>query len=181
MRRIWIFLLALALAAPAFAATDVSSVLQEVVDKYHVPGMAAAVTTRKDIIGLGCAGVRRLDPDGTTGGPAKIAIDDQFHLGSDTKAMTATLCALYVEEGKLKWDTTLGEVFPELVPKMQPGWADVTLLELLTHRSGAPANPDMNKIAVWRQYDPPLLRPEGRMLLFSEVVQQPLAQARVLS
>jgi CubicO group peptidase (beta-lactamase class C family) len=29
--------------------------------------------------------------------------------GSDTKAMTATLMAVLVEEGKLKWTTTVGE------------------------------------------------------------------------
>jgi CubicO group peptidase (beta-lactamase class C family) len=50
--------------------------------------------------------------------------------------MTATLLATLVEEGKLSWSTTLDEVFPELVPKMNPAYRKVTLDQLLSHRAG---------------------------------------------
>src|SRR5215470_14160319 len=65
-------------------------------------GMAAAVLRGERIIAQGVAGVRK------RGSAERVTLDDRFHLGSCTKAMTATLVAMLVEEGKLNWTTTLG-------------------------------------------------------------------------
>src|SRR4029079_19319436 len=67
---------------------------------------------------------------------------DRFHLGSCTKAMTATLVAMLVEEGKLNWTTTLGELFADTVKPMHPGWEKVTLRQVLAHRASLPHEPD---------------------------------------
>jgi CubicO group peptidase (beta-lactamase class C family) len=61
--------------------------------------------------------------------------------------MTATVAAIFVERGQIRWDTTVGEIFPELRDTMEPQWAGVTLEQLLTHRAGAPAEPPPN---LWR-------------------------------
>ncbi len=66
--------------------------------------------------------------------------DDQFHIGSCAKAMTATIIAMLVEEGKLRFDQTVGESFPELAEEILPVYKDVTLDQLLTHRGGIVAN-----------------------------------------
>jgi CubicO group peptidase (beta-lactamase class C family) len=42
-----------------------------------------------------------------------VTTNDVFHIGSCTKSMTATLTAMLIEEGKLRWDTTIADVFPE--------------------------------------------------------------------
>ncbi len=52
--------------------------------------------------------------------------------------MTATLCGILVDKGKLKWTTTIGEAFPKLKDKIHPDYHAVTLDELLSHRSGLP-------------------------------------------
>jgi CubicO group peptidase (beta-lactamase class C family) len=65
-----------------------------------------------------------------------------WHLGSNTKAMTATLIAKLVEQEKLKWDTSVGEVFPDAPKTLR----QVTVLHLLSHRAGLPAN------AMWGVY-----------------------------
>ena len=65
-----------------------------------------------------------------------MTLDDRFHIGSDTKAMTALLAAMLVEEGKLRWDTAVLEVFPELAPTMDARLKRVTLEQLLSHTSG---------------------------------------------
>ena len=39
---------------------------------------------------------------------------DLWHIGSCTKAMTATLIALQVEKGKMRWDMRVAEVLPEM-------------------------------------------------------------------
>jgi CubicO group peptidase (beta-lactamase class C family) len=59
--------------------------------------------------------------------------------------MTAALLATLVEENKLRWTTTLADVFTELVrvgksgdEGMAPAYRAVTLEQLLTHRGGFP-------------------------------------------
>ena len=117
-------------------ATDLSPLLAPILRQHDLPGMVAAVVKGDRIVAAGVAGVRH------RGGNEKIGLSDQFHIGSDTKAMTATLCAILVEEGKLSWETTIADVFPELKQKMRPAWRAVTLRQLLTHRGGMPASLD---------------------------------------
>src|SRR2546425_5585020 len=93
-------------------------------------GMAAAVLRGERIIAQGAAGVRK------RGTGQRITFDDRFHLGSCTKAMTATLVAMLVEGGKLNWTTTLGELFADTVKPMHPAWEKVTLRQVLAHRAG---------------------------------------------
>jgi CubicO group peptidase (beta-lactamase class C family) len=50
------------------------------------------------------------------------------------------LIARLVERGLLQWDSTLAEVFPELAAQMNPDFQKVTLLQLLSHRAGLPAD-----------------------------------------
>jgi CubicO group peptidase (beta-lactamase class C family) len=56
--------------------------------------------------------------------------------------MTATLLAMLVEEGKLNWITTLGELFADTVKPMHPAWEKVTLRQVLAHRAGLRFEPD---------------------------------------
>src|SRR5690348_11298779 len=71
-------------------AKDISALLEPVIRKHNVPGMAAAVVQDGEVVAVGVAGVR------TRGKPDKIAIRDRVHIGSDTKAMTAMLCGILV-------------------------------------------------------------------------------------
>jgi len=91
------------------------------------------------MVAHGCAGVRK------AGEVETIAITDKFHLGSCTKSMTATMIATLVEEGKLKWETTVGEVFAD-VP-MHEQWKGVRLEQLLTNSAGAPSG--LEKDGLW--------------------------------
>ncbi|MCB1217081.1 beta-lactamase family protein [bacterium] len=70
------------------------------------------------------------------------AADSFFHIGSNTKAMTATMLAMLVEEGLLDWDSTVAEVWPEQAADFDEQMRDVTLQDLLTHRSGMQAFTD---------------------------------------
>jgi len=81
---------------------------------------------------LGATGVRKL------GVTEEVKPGDAFHLGSCTKAMTAVLVAMLVEEGKLRWEMTLSEAFPELRESMHASFCNVTVDHLLAHRGGLP-------------------------------------------
>ena len=52
--------------------------------------------------------------------------------------MTATVAARLVEQGKLRWETTLAEAFPSLRRAIHSDYHAVTLRQLLYHRAGLP-------------------------------------------
>lgn len=68
--------------------------------------------------------------------PDPVRADDVWHIGSDAKAMTATLVARLVEAGAFSWSTPLSKLLPELVADMQPAYHDVDLKDLFEHRAG---------------------------------------------
>lgn len=105
-----------------------------------LPGVAAAVLTSATGPEVAVAGVRRL------GAPAAVAAGDHFHAASLTKAMTATMLATLVEEGRLAWDAGVLDVLPELAAAADPAYRAVTLEQLLTHRAGIPPYLDLADI-----------------------------------
>jgi CubicO group peptidase (beta-lactamase class C family) len=119
---------------PVVGDAAVTGVLQPIRQKFNVPAIAAAVVTSDGIKFLGAVGVRK------RGTEIPVALADLWHLGSDGKAMSSTLLARLVERGQLKWDSTLGDIFPELAAQMDPKFQKVTVLQLLSHRAGLPAN-----------------------------------------
>src|SRR5579864_4277324 len=109
---------------------DLRSLLEPIRSRHDLPALAGAIVTSKGVQAIGVVGVRKY------GAETPAGIDDQFHLGSDTKAMTATLLAMLVEEGKLSWDRTLEQIFPELAASMNPAYRKVTVEQMLAHRAG---------------------------------------------
>ena len=116
------------------ARTSLDSMLTPYLVRYDLPALAAAVVKDGKVIAAGAVGTRRV------GFKIPVTINDRFHIGSDTKAMTALLAAMMVEEGKLRWETTVGEVFPELADTMDGRLRRVTLVQLLSHTSGIPTD-----------------------------------------
>jgi CubicO group peptidase (beta-lactamase class C family) len=94
-----------------------------------VPALGAMLITDRVPIRSVMTGFRKW------GDPTPANLDDPFHLGSCTKAMTATLFAVLVEQGKVSWDSTLGALFPE-IHNMNEAYRSVTVSMLLAHMSG---------------------------------------------
>jgi CubicO group peptidase (beta-lactamase class C family) len=109
---------------------NVDALLQGVAERAKIPGMVAVVLRGDRIVAQGAAGVRR------KGGAERVTLDDQFQIGSCTKAMTATLAAMLIEQGKLDWDSTLGGLFGDVVAEMDPAWRTVSLRQVMAHRAG---------------------------------------------
>ncbi len=110
--------------------------------KHQLPAIAGGIITRDGLDRLATLGVRR------TGTRVAVTLADQWHLGSETKAMTATLAAHLVERGSgLRWDSTVAEVFPELAETFDPGMTPVTLEALLNHRAGIAKDLDWLSLA----------------------------------
>ena len=79
------------------------------------------------------AGLRRL------GASALLEPGDLMAIGSNTKAMMASMAARVVDQGLLRWDSTLAQVLPELAREALPAYRDTTLRHLLEHRAGVMA------------------------------------------
>lgn len=116
------------------AKTSLNARLTSYLAKYELPALAAVVVKNGEFLATGAVGSRR------AGTKIGITLKDRFHIGSDTKAMTALLAAMMVEEGKLRWTSTVADVFPELAEKMEPRLRTVTLDQLLSHTSGFPSD-----------------------------------------
>jgi CubicO group peptidase (beta-lactamase class C family) len=131
---------------PIRADARITRLLAPIRDASDVPGLIGAILTGERLE-IGAVGVRKI------GSPEPIRVTDQVHLGSNTKAMTATLIGTLVDAGKMSWESTIRDVFPELAPQLHPDYREVTLLQLLTHRSGLPGkkrpDEDLNAHEVW--------------------------------
>ena len=101
-------------------------------ETYHLPALELCVIDVNGIVDVATNGVRKV------GGTAAVKESDLFHLGSMTKAMTATMLSTLVQEGKLSWDMTMAQAFPAIASVMDSRYRDVTLEQLLTHTSGLP-------------------------------------------
>jgi CubicO group peptidase (beta-lactamase class C family) len=129
-----IFLAPFTLAvSPTNSAPDPS--METIRKKYDLPALAVVVVKDGKICERDAVGVRKI------GDPTPITTNDVFHIGSCTKSMTATLAAMLIEEGKLRWDTTIAEALPELKGKMDKQYESVTVEQLLHHRGGVPGEP----------------------------------------
>src|ERR1700677_64408 len=108
-RKLIIFLLCYAWAGHAIAQKPetLKQQLEQIRAKHNLPALAAIVEKDGKILATASTGVRKMGSD------IPVTDDDQWHIGSCTKSMTATLAAMLVQEGKLKWDTTVGDIFPE--------------------------------------------------------------------
>lgn len=106
--------------------------LLDLTSKYDVPALGAGLLRSGQMEVLEVRGVRKV------GFQSVAQEEDAFHLGSCTKAMTSTLAAVLIEDGKLKWTTTMEEIFPEY--SLHPSFKTMTFETLLVHRGGLPVD-----------------------------------------
>jgi len=126
------------------APGDLAAAIEPIRAAHDLPALAAAVVDLDGVEAIGFTGVRAKGED------SAIRPEDRFHLGSCTKAMTATLAAILVHDGVLRWESTVGETLGPDFTVMDASWRDVTLEELLRHTGGAPggAPPEAWKRAI---------------------------------
>jgi D-alanyl-D-alanine carboxypeptidase len=100
-------------------------------DEYHLPAVAALVSANGKIVAEAALGVR------AEGHPESVTTNDRWHIGSDSKAFTATLIARLVEQHVMSFDDTLVASFPAF-SDMDPAYRNVTITQLLSHTAGLP-------------------------------------------
>jgi len=109
---------------------SLQTLVEDFYRQHKLVGLCAAVVRGQQDIEIGAAGVRR------AGSAERVTTADQWHIGSNAKAITTFLCARQVELGKIHWDTSLSDLMGDIVVNATPETKAVTLIDLLAHRSG---------------------------------------------
>lgn len=117
-------------AAAGSGDARITAALEPIRHERDLPALGAAVILGGRLAGVGVVG-RRKDGD-----PTPASWKDRWHLGSCTKAMTATLIGLLVEEGKLDWETPLSRALHAFADTIHPRLRSATVAHLLAHRAG---------------------------------------------
>lgn len=152
-------------AGHAAAQHDISDSVETYRHTAKAPAMAVMVISAEEgIIAQGVSGVR------VKGKSAPATLDDKWHLGSNTKAITALVFAEYVERGELRWDMTIPEALPALADDMDPVWTDISVADLFKHKAGLGATN-----VFWRinRYDDTRSMVEQRLELTQRTLADP--------
>ena len=105
-----------------------SEVIRSFVDEGDLPGACFSVVT-KDTIAYSCYGYKSLVPEKT-----ELNTDTLYDLASLSKVVsTSTMIAKLIEEGKFTFDTKAASILKDFP------YEDVTILDLIVHTSGYPA------------------------------------------
>jgi len=131
-----VLICALTLLTNTVTAGKTAKVIAEARTAANIPAVGAVAFDSEQITTFEVAGTTRIDS------AVAVKRDSLWHIGSDAKAMTATLMAILIEKKLLKWETTMAEVFPELVEDFHPNARKTTVIQLLSHTAGLPANPE---------------------------------------
>lgn len=99
---------------------------------WRVPGMAVAIVKDDSVVFAKGYGVLDL------GKPAPVTEHTRFAIGSTTKAMTSAALGMLVDEGKLRWDDRVIDHLPDFRLYDPYATRELTVRDLLTHRSGLP-------------------------------------------
>ena len=152
--------------------SSLAELLESIRVEERLPALAAAVIIDGKIHAAAAVGTRKFGLENW------VTVNDSFLIASCTKAFTATLAAVLIENGVLSWNTTLKEAFPDL--EMRSEYENITLIQLLSHRAGLPEWVDhLNSNTIndqflkkwWVDYKPPMVM---RSRYLEETVKQKL-------
>ena len=142
LSEVLLFLVTLAVqAAPAADVTpqsvklvlpELDRLVEQTLKKTGVPGMAIAVVCKDQVIHLKGFGVRE------AGKEERVDADTVFQLASVSKPMASTVLAALVGEGFIDWDDRVIDHDPGFRLSDPFVTREVTLRDLLCHRSGLP-------------------------------------------
>ncbi len=112
------------------APPDLDSYVARSMNTFDVPGIAVAIVKDGKVLVAKGYGVRKL------GDPTPVDEHTMFAIGSNTKAFTTAALAGLVDAGKLAWDDPVYQRLPGFVMYDPYVSHEMTIRDLLTHRSG---------------------------------------------
>lgn len=122
------------IAAVTEALEGYSELVNQALQDFNVPGAAIAVVSGGKVAYAKGFGYRDLDAQ------KMMTPNTLFAIGSTTKAMTATVLGMLVDDGKLDWDKPLRLYLPTFRLSDATISERITPRDLVTHRSGLPGH-----------------------------------------
>ncbi len=107
-------------------------VIEQALKDFNIPGLAIGIVVDGHTICLKGYGFRDLDKH------LQVTPHTLFAIGSFTKAFTTFGMGTMIEEGLLDWDLPVIDVLPDFRLWDQYATQNLTLRDLITHRSGIP-------------------------------------------
>lgn len=153
--------------------------VRTLMQKHHVPGLAVAIVHRDKVASL-AFGKASMDPE------VPFTTDTLFDMASCSKSLTAASVALLLSDEEqfpnLQYETPVSKLLPEdfVLPK-QSYTDDVTVEDILSHRSGMPrhdtsylgpqaAHPDTTESVTRSLRDLPLAAPIRSKFMYNNMM-----------
>jgi len=114
------------------ALPKLEAMANEIVANGGVPGLAVAVVHEDAVVYVRGFGLRE------SGKPETVDGDTVFQLASMSKPVSATIVAALVSEGVVSWDSRIADLDPSFQLFEAYPTAQLTVRDLLSHRSGLP-------------------------------------------
>ncbi|HEV3203248.1 MAG TPA: serine hydrolase, partial [Gemmataceae bacterium] len=112
------------------ASAAIDTILRDALRFWKVPGAAVAVVKGNEVVYMKGFGVKELE------GSEPVTPETLFPIASCTKAFTTTAMAMLVDEGKMTWDDPVRKHVDYFHLSDPLADSQVTLRDLLTHRTG---------------------------------------------
>jgi CubicO group peptidase (beta-lactamase class C family) len=116
-----------AMAAPP---ADLDAYVAKSMQTFGPPGMSVAIVENGKVVFTKGYGIRSIATK------APVNEHTAFPIGSESKAFTSAALAILVDEGKLKWTDRVVDKLPGFQMYDPYATAHMTIIDLLTHRSG---------------------------------------------
>jgi CubicO group peptidase (beta-lactamase class C family) len=134
-----VFLVSLSLSDDAAQAhgdplKGIDDYINKSIKEWQVPGLALAIVKDDKVVLAKGYGVR------TLGATTPVDEHTLFAIGSATKAFTAAALAMLVDDGKIRWDDPVIKHLPNFQLYDPYVTREMTVRDLLTHRSGLDRN-----------------------------------------
>ncbi|PPJ52226.1 hypothetical protein CBER1_09730 [Cercospora berteroae] len=123
-----------------FKSEHFQSRVNNLLAEWHAPGLSIAIVSNKRVFSQGF-GLASLDPE------TPCTPDTIFDIASSSKSLTAAAVRLLVEDDErhqaVKWDAKMHDLLPEdFVLNEDSFTEEVTVEDILSHRSGVPGHDD---------------------------------------
>ncbi|MFW9976398.1 MAG: serine hydrolase [Candidatus Thorarchaeota archaeon] len=118
--------------SPASVIDGFDSELEKMRTHWNTPGITCIVVKDGDIVYSGAVGLRDIEKK------LPMTTKTLQPIGSTSKAFTSTAVSMLVDDGKLEWDKPLHEQFRKFVLKDPVASSRVSLIDMLSHRTGLP-------------------------------------------
>lgn len=114
------------------AVKDLPGIVQDIMARSHVPGMAVAVVIDGKTVLTQGYGTREV------GKPAPVDAQTVFQIASISKSLSATVAAMEVSKGTVSWDDPVARYLPDF--KLSSAYVSEhgTIGDFFAHRTGLP-------------------------------------------